>query len=213
MFKKATTSRAEILAADPLGEFFVWWDDLRAKDVSNFEGCLLAAKREQDLQSYLEASPLVLIQHLGGGHGRWVVPQKRLGAEHVTDFVIGEKSSDGYAWTAVELESPSSRMFTKAGDPTQALTHAIRQIQDWRTWLHRNQNYAARLRLEGGLGLTDITASIKGLILIGRRDNIDPITNERRRQMIQDLRIEIHSYDFLLESCEGRLQWTKSHRS
>jgi hypothetical protein len=104
----------------------------------------------------------------------------------------------GFEWAAVELESPHAPMFTRAGDPSRQLTHAIRQIQDWRAWLQRNQNYAARPIAEGGLGLTDIVAAIPGLILIGRRDSIDPATNERRRQMVNDLNIEIHSYDFLL---------------
>jgi hypothetical protein len=35
------------------------------------------------MQSYLSAHPELLIQHLGGGHGRWVIPQKRLGAEYL----------------------------------------------------------------------------------------------------------------------------------
>jgi len=211
MFKKPP-SRAEIIAEDPLGEFFVWWDDLTLNDVEKFRQCLSVAQREQDLQSFLEANPLALIQHLGGGHGRWVIPRKRLGAEHVTDFIIGERSSLGFEWTAVELESPRAGMFTKAGDPTRTLTHAIRQVQDWRAWLQRNQNYAARSRLEGGLGLTDVTASLKGLILLGRRNDSDPATNERRRQMGQDLNIDIHSYEFVLESCQGRLAWTERPR-
>lgn len=210
---KPPRSRSEIIAEDPLGSFFVWWDDLDSSDVEQFEQCLLKANREQDLQSYFEAAPMVLIQHLGGGHGRWVIPRKRLGAEHVTDFVIGERDSSGFSWTAVELESPKARMFTKAGDPTKELTHAIRQIEDWRAWLNRNQNYAARSPLEGGLGLSDITSQVRGLILIGRRGDLAVSNSERRRQMTHDLRIEIHSYEFLLEACRGRLPWLESTRS
>jgi len=33
--------------------------------------------------------------------------------------------------------------------------------------------------------------------------------NERRRQMAHDLNINIHSYDFLLESAEGRIKELK----
>lgn len=102
----------------------------------------------------------MLIQHLGGGHGRWVLPQKRLGAEHVPDFMIGEKDSLGYRWQAVELEHPKDRMFTKAGNPTAKLTHAIRQIQDWRTWLQQNQNYAARPERAKGSGYFDLPLSV-----------------------------------------------------
>ena len=96
-------------------------------------------------------------------------------------------------------------MFNRHGDPSQHLNHAIRQITDWRAWLKSNQAYAARPKTEGGLGLTDIDANVKGLILIGRRAAIDPETNARRRQLVQDLNIDIHSFDYLLQSLEGRL--------
>jgi hypothetical protein len=203
-FKPCT--REEIIADDPLREFFIWWDDISEDDLESLEKVLQSALREQDLQAFLQSNPILLIQHLGGGHGRWVIPMQRLGAEHVTDFVIGHMHSFGYEWQAVELESPKSRMFTKAGDPSKELSHAIRQIQDWRAWLQRNQNYAARPKSKGGLGLTDIVSSIPGLILIGRRSDIDPATNERRRQMVNDLNIQIHSYDYLLSCTRGRIE-------
>jgi len=155
---------------------------------------------------------MLLIQHLGGGHGRWVIPRQRLGAEHITDFVIGESCSSGFDWQAVELESPGARMFTRRGDPTASLTHAIRQIQDWRAWLGRNAGYAARSRAESGLGLTQIRADLPGLILIGRRGSVDPATNERRRQMASDLNIRIHSYDYLLDNARGRMGWVTQNR-
>lgn len=209
--KRTAPNLDEIINKDPLGEFFVWWRDGSATKVQDFERCLSVATRESDLQEFLSSNPILLAQQLGGGHGRWVIPQKRLGSEHVTDFIVGEKSSIGFEWYAVELESPQAKMFTKAGNPTQKLTHAIRQIQDWRAWLQRNQNYAALPRIEGGLGLTDITANLPGLILIGRRKDIDESTKERRRQMANDLRIRIHSYDWLL-SQGGLLGVTTAQR-
>jgi hypothetical protein len=194
---KRAPDRQKIINEDPLGEFLVWWMDFSSGDIEAFERCLSIAKREEDLQVFLSSKPMLLATQLGGGHGRWVIPKKRLGCEYVPDFVIGERSSIGFEWYAVELESPKARMFTKTGDPTYRLTHAIRQIQDWRAWLQRNQNYAARPLNEGGLGLTDIIADLPGLILMGRRAEIDESTKERRRQMVNDLRIKIHSYDWL----------------
>ncbi len=201
------------MAEMPLRDFFVWWDEINAKHVDDFACCLESARVEQDLQGFLEANPMLLVQHLGGGHGRWVIPHKRLGAEHVTDFVLGERHSFGFDWQAVELESPSVKMFTKNGDQSRHLTHAIRQIQDWRAWLTRNQSYAARSAAESGLGLTDIRADVPGLVLIGRRETTDPATNDRRRQMCADLNIEIHTYDFLLDAGRGRIASLKEYFS
>ena len=194
------------LQDDPLREFFTWWDCIKNEDVQELKFAIDSAEREEDIQQFLQSNPKYLIQHLGGGHGRWVIPKKKLGSEYVTDFMIAEKHSFGFEWQAVELESPLRPMFNKNGDPSQYLNHAIRQIRDWRTWLNRNQNYASQRRDRGGLGLTDIDSSIKGLIFIGRRSELSDLCMERRRQMVQETNIRIHTYDYLVEALQGRLQ-------
>ena len=196
-------SREQSLKDDPLRDHHVWWLDVTKRDAEKLQSQLDSASSERDMQQYIEQHPTVLIHHLCGGHGRYVIPQKRLGAEYVTDFIIGHAHSGGFEWQAVEIESPKKKMFTKGGNPTKELTQAIRQIQDWRAWLSRNQNYAARPIAESGLGLTDIVASIPGLIIIGRRSNYDELNNDRRRQMANDLNIQFHSFDFLVDHCFG----------
>lgn len=196
---------AESRRWDQLTDFFVLWDQIYPDDYSSLKDALDTAQREEDIQQFLQLNPKFLIQHLGGGHGRWVLPKKKLGSEHVTDFLIAEKHSFGYEWEAVELESPLRPMFNKNGDPSQYLNHAIRQIIDWRAWLSSNQPYASRPKADSGLGLTNIDSNVKGLILISRRHSVDEDTNARRRQLVQSLNIKIHSYDYLLEALYGRL--------
>ena len=70
---------------------------------------------------------------------------------------------------------------------TQCLNHAIRQIQDWRSWLLANQGYAAGQRTENGLGLADINGNVLGLVLIGRRSSLHEGTAQRRRQMVHEI--------------------------
>ena len=166
------------------------------------EDCLQTATTERAVQSVIEEHPVLLARALGGGHGRWVIPQRRLGAEHVTDFIIGEKSSLGYEWTLVELEGPSQRMFRQNGDPSQALSHAIRQIMDWRSWLTVNLDYARSSRASNGLGLDDIGPNSPGLILLGRRGP-EAVTKDRRRQYGRELNIRIHSIDWLFNNGEA----------
>ncbi|BDC37934.1 Shedu anti-phage system protein SduA domain-containing protein [Paraburkholderia terrae] len=197
---------AEQIARDPLRDFFSFWDEVSESDIDALREALDSAKREEDIQQFLQANPKYLIQHLGGGHGRWIIPKQRLGAEHVTDFMIGARDSMGFRWQAVELESPLAKMFTKSGNPSAPLTHAIRQIQDWRLWLTANQNYAARGRGEDGLGLTDIHPDVEGLILMGRRATESDETRRLRRQMGRDLKIEIRTFDYLLDALIGRVK-------
>lgn len=198
---------------DPLQDFHVEWMEAKEKDADRLEACLTVAKREEDVQQFLQKEPMLLIQHLGGGHGRYVIPKQRLGSQYVTDFVIGERHSGGMEWQAVELESPKATMFTKKGDPTAALNHAIRQIHDWRAWLTRNQPYAANPRTENGLGLTDVIPNLPGLILIGRRREDDEKWKELRRQLVNTNNIRIHSFDFLVDNGRHQAQvWEKLRR-
>ena len=209
MLKNQYLSKEDILTSDPLREYFVWWDDITKEDLTNLKEKLNSVKSEQSMQKYFENNPIFLIQHLGGGHGRWVIPHKKLGSEFITDFVIGEKHSGGFQWTAVELESPKAIMFNKNGDPNKTLNHAIRQILDWRAWLKKNQNYASGEREKNGLGLIDIDSQVEGLIIIGREKYLNPNNNELRRQISLENRIKIHTYDWILRMASGRFEALK----
>lgn len=197
--------RRESEAEPGLREFFVFWDDIDEDLVARFRSTLESATRESDLQLFLQEHPALLVQALSGGHGRWVIPQLRLGAHHVTDFMIAERNSLGFEWVAVELESPTRPMFTAGGDPSRYLVHALRQISDWRVWLSRNRDHAERPRDRSGLGLVDVGVDVPGWIVIGRRAEVSADILDRRRQLSRQTNVAIHSYDWLLDKAEGRL--------
>ena len=142
--RTAEEAHAERLAKDPLRDSFVWWDDVTPQHVAALRRATEQAKEEADMQRFLERNPRMLVQRLGGGHGRWVVAHPRLGSQHVPDFVVGDQDSTGRHWLAVELEGPQRPMFNRSGDPSRYVWHAIRQIVDWRLWLEFNRDYAAR---------------------------------------------------------------------
>lgn len=164
----------------------------------DFAHTVSTAMNERPIQSFIASNPELLAQHLTGHLGRWVVPQQRLGAEHVVDFMIADQSSMGLHWIAVELESPRAKLFTKRGDPTACLSHAIRQLQDWRGWLSKNLAYARRKTSRGGLGLFGVRSRLAGIILIGRRSDLREQDEDLRNQMCEDLAILIHTYDWLI---------------
>ena len=113
---------------------------------------------------------------------------------------------------AVELESPQRPLFNRSGDPSRYLWHAIRQIVDWRVWLDMNRDYATRPPDQDGLGLEDINSSVAGLIVIGRRSQLDASRKAFRRALGSQLNIEIHTYDWLLERAAGRRESLQSSR-
>jgi hypothetical protein len=198
-------------AEQALSKYFVPWKDIVGAELAAYEQALAEAANEAAMQEFLEANPRFLIQHLGGGRGRWVIPKKRLGSEHETDFLIGERETTGYVWYAVELERPQAKLFTGKGDPTAALTHAIRQMDDWRSWLSRNRDYASRPREQAGLGLIDIDPELEGLIIMGREQDVDQSTRDRHQRLGRTNRVRIHTFDWLAEQAKGRLATIKSN--
>jgi len=160
--------------AKELEPYLAPWSNITANDITALRQVLKDAKVEEDSQKFLTANPSFLVQHLGGGHGRYVIPKPRLGAELVPDFLIAEMSSIGLEWYGVELESPLAKMFTSSGQPRHLVTHAVQQIIEWRAWLGSNLAYARSLESEQGLGLAGITPDLPATILMGRRSEKFP---------------------------------------
>jgi hypothetical protein len=108
----------------------------------------------------------------------------RLGSQYEVDFAFFDTGSYGTEWYLVEIEAPSKRMFTKAGDPTSFLTHAIQQVRDWHTWIHENLDYARKLmpHIEYPLGY----------VFIGRRAHLTHDTKIKLRRMAHDHRMFMH---------------------
>ena len=181
----------------------VVWGPVDTKDIEAFKQLLGRGVHEEPVHRFLDDHPEFLGQTLAGGHGRYHLSKKKLGAELIPDFLIAHAHSFGVEWHAVELESPEARPYRKDGLQSSKLTHAIGQLRDWRAWLASNRDYARRAREENGLGLTGIDSQVAGLVLIGRREEFPERFNELRRQLRDDDRIVVHSYDWLVEVAQS----------
>lgn len=196
-----------------LKEYYVEWDRVTENIVESFRRELDNSEKEEQIHQFLAQNKVLLVEHLGGGHGRYVLSKPKLGAEYVPDFLLAEDSSIGIEWHAVELESPTAELFTKAGEARAGLHHAIQQIIDWREWLTQNVAYARRPVSESGLGLLGIDGNVPATILMGRRrDEMPARFNAFRRQMKQPQDIEIHTYDWLLDRLEGKARALATRR-
>jgi hypothetical protein len=212
-FSRATKSMA--LEGDDyeLANFSVWWDEITSADIARYRDVLEAAADERPIQRYLASNPLILVQHLHGGHGRWVLPQKRLGSEYVPDFILAERNSAGFEWQFVELQSPQAELFIPStGRNSAQLDEGLRQIEEWRRWLEDNRPYARNPKAQNGLGLRNISANFPGLLLIGREAKLTDSTRERRRQLGGRYNIHIRTYDWLLREAESRVRAVSQKR-
>jgi hypothetical protein len=188
-----------------LGELSTRWDNITPGDARSLQTLLDTNPQEASMHCFFEDNPKFLIQVLTGGHGRYQLSKKRLGAEYVPDFLIAEGSSIGIEWYAVELESPRCKVHRTDGNPAEPLNTAIAQIRDWRQWLINNLDYARRPKDQDGLGLIGIDSRVPGLIIIGRRHQYPKRFNDFRRQMKDRESILIHSYDWLTDiACSNR---------
>lgn len=174
----------------------------RRKMHVNCEPVLASAPNEYVLQLFLQQHPQLLCAYLRSGHGEWVIPQKRLGAEYVPDFVIGCGNSAGLQWNFVELESPNAQFVLANGQASRELRTAIHQIECWRAWLQDNLDYGRRARSRNGLGLREVSPTASAKIVIGRRSQVTPAFNHLRQIYREKLHIEVLTYDRLIEDVE-----------
>lgn len=71
------------------------------------------------------------------------------GPEFRCDFLWLNDNSDGPEWVLVEIEKPKMQLFTKNGDPSALLNHAIEQVKSWNRYF--NENPAEKKKLFGAV--------------------------------------------------------------
>lgn len=163
------------------------------------ESCVERATDEKPIQEYLEAHPQVLASLLAGSD-RYCIPKARLGGRYVPDFLLCYADSVGAHWFLVELETPRSRIALATGrDFEQHAREGVAQVQEWRRWLENNLATARASIRDDGLGLVGISPNARGIVLVGRREFVNNNHDRLRRTVEAQQRIEIHTYDWLVE--------------
>jgi hypothetical protein len=87
---------------------------LSEADINELQHVISDANDERPIQQFLEQHPH-LLSVLVNGQERYCIPQKRLGAEYVPDFIVGSVDSLGIHWVLVELETPRSSIYLTDG--------------------------------------------------------------------------------------------------
>ncbi len=203
---RSTTGRWSVEKQESLRDFRIS-ENASHEDYVNLRDVVESAVDERPIQDLLQRSPQLLGSLLRGPR-RYCIPKPNLGGTFVPDFLLAEVDSNGVHWILVELETPNSsiRMST-VNDFEVHARRGVGQIYEWRQWLQDNIAYARQYRENSGLGLHDIRADPKGMVLVGRRSLLHPQERHLRRQLYERSQIEMHTYDWLLEQLEGALQF------
>ena len=132
----------------------------------------------------------------------------KLGNQHTVDFAHARTNTPGATWHLIEIEKPQDQLFTKAGNPTAKLTHAMRQLQDWYGWFIEERDFVFRrfphqsFMREAGLWKPELW------LVIGRRASVAD-SDRRLLQRLNEGHIMIKTFDSLLDqaawpTCEKR---------
>lgn len=199
--KRLDESRSNSPIWNKLGKYYVDpHQDVSLEVKNELVKIIQTANDENVIHDFLKMNPFILTRGIHPAHHAQVcISKPKLGSQLEPDFLIAGIDSGGFNWYGVELESPKLEMFTKHGEETKELKHAIRQIEDWRSWLSKNVAYA-----RDELGLMHIDSDLPCFIFIGRRKNEvlddDELMNRRRAVTKRDKHgLYLHHYEWLID--------------
>lgn len=167
------------------------------KDVKKYQKLLDGTSTEHDIHEFL-ANHSYFFNTLIRLYGVSPLYSKiKLGSNFEVDFAYFDTSSYGPEWELVEIESPKQKLFKKNGDPTAALTHAIRQLEEWHSWIHENLDYARKLM--------PYIEYPMGYIFMGRRKDLTIEDAKRLKRLNFTYRksVEIHTLDYFTSGAQS----------
>jgi hypothetical protein len=159
-----------------------------------FQRLLDSEPLEQKLHTFLEQHSWILQRAACRQRPKTFLSKISL-HKYEIDFALCEHwgTAGKDEWMLVEIERSAHSLFNKSGDVCAKLTHAIRQVVDWRSWIEENLSYARKL-------LPQISPSPECLIIIGRRKSLSDGDRNRLAALVAGLYgISIHTYDWLLD--------------
>jgi hypothetical protein len=161
--------------------------------VDGFRGLLDSnPQRESDIHRCLLEHEALLTLAIGASEVRSEVP---LGSEYRVDFALRITEQ---RYILIEIEAAQRRLFTQSGDPASDLTHALRQVRDWRDWIGEQLTYARTVLP----GIIDPEC----WVLIGRRNSLTNRDQKALQRMnLDEIRVTIMTYDDLVDSAARQL--------
>lgn len=120
-----------------------------------------------------------------------------LGTEFRIDFLV--QRPDG-SYLLVEIENPQATLFTKSGDFSAGVNHAVRQVEDWQEWIEANLPTVERY-------FPGIRAP-EAWIVIGRDRGLADAEKRRlvRRNINMRGRVTIRTYDDALRDAKAYIR-------
>lgn len=165
----------------------------------------------RDKKAYFIIGSILLNNYKFGHHETFLFPEFLLGNSYKADFLLVGRSSGGYEFVFVELESPVGRIATKNGDLGEVFRKGLSQIGEWNAWLEANyvslqetfQKYKhPEISLSDEFIRLDKTR-IHYALIAGKRKDFSNKTYRIRREFIDKQKTTILHYDNLSEDAKA----------
>lgn len=145
-----------------------------------------------------------------GHHGAYAFKEFALPPNFVADYLLVGKSSGGYEFVFVELESPVGSVVNSDGTFGVTIRKGLKQIEEWDQWIDSNFSHL-RLIFQKHLGITHTLSDefialdksrIHYAVVAGRRTDYLERTYRLRRKLKKERNITLLHYDNLIDTLE-----------
>lgn len=146
-----------------------------------------------------------------GHHEAYIIPEFMLGISYRADYLIIGKSSGGYEFVFVELESPYGNIIINNGELGENFRKGLKQVNDWDEWLDAHYSSVSETfmkykhpdkLLPSEFCKLDKTR-IHYVVIAGRRKDFNNKAYRLRRKYQEMCKITLLHYDNLFDSANS----------
>lgn len=146
-----------------------------------------------------------------GHHGAYLFPEFQLSSSYKADYLLMGRSSGGFEFIFIELESPYGNITLKDGQLGAEFRDGISQLEDWKRWLPANYNSFGEIMRKYKNNAFDLPEEFYVLdmsrfhyvVVAGRREDFKDKTYIIKRERKKADDIDIIHYDNLVDYADN----------
>ncbi|PID95233.1 MAG: hypothetical protein CSA95_00665 [Bacteroidetes bacterium] len=182
---------------------------------NQFQHLLDSRPTERDILNFINEdynfNIIASLFHAGydfGHHKAFLFKEFELTSTFRADYLLVGKSSGGYNFIFVELESPYGQITLKNGEFGSTFRKGIKQVEDWDNWIEGNFNslklvfnkFKSPIKSLPEEFMTLDKSRINYVVVAGRRSDFKDKTYELKRKYLKRNNIKILHYDNIIDS-------------
>ena len=161
-------------------------------------------------QYYFLIGAILKSSYYFGHHAAYAFKEFELPPNFIADYLLVGKSSGGYQFVFVELESPTGPIINADGTFGIAIRNGLKQIEDWDHWIEGNFSHL-KLMFEKYIGtikplpdefITLDKTRIHYTLVAGRRKDFKEKTYRLQRKLKRERNITLLHYDNLIDTVQ-----------